>query len=87
MVDIKTCIAENIPLSGGYRDFEGYKGQYPDPQWPGGAKLAVNFILNYEEGGEYSVGNGDSHSESMLLEVRPNPFPRLTSVAERKYCR
>jgi len=47
------CINENIPLSAGYRDFEGYKGQTPDPQWPGGAKICVSIVLNYEEGGEY----------------------------------
>lgn len=50
---IDQCIAENIPLSPGYRDFEGYKGKYPDPKWPGDAKLCVNIVLNYEEGGEY----------------------------------
>lgn len=50
---IEQCIAENIPLSVGYRDFEGYKGKFPDPQWPGNAKLCVNIVLNYEEGGEY----------------------------------
>lgn len=50
---IDQCIAENIPLSPGYRDFEGYKGKYPDPKWPGNAKLCVNIVLNYEEGGEY----------------------------------
>ena len=50
---VEQCIAENIPFSPGYRDFEGYKGKYPDPKWPGGAKLCVNVVLNYEEGGEY----------------------------------
>lgn len=53
---IDQCIAENIPLSAGYRDFEGYKGKYPDPKWPGNAKLCVNIVLNYEEGGEYRYG-------------------------------
>jgi hypothetical protein len=53
MVDIQRCIEENTTLSGGYRDFEGYKGQPPDPKWPGNAKICVNFILNYEEGAEY----------------------------------
>jgi hypothetical protein len=47
------CIAENIPLSAGYRDFEGYKGKFPDPQWTGNAKLCVNIVLNHEEGTEY----------------------------------
>ena len=53
---IDQCISENIPLSPGYRDFEGYKGKYPDPKWPGNAKLCVNIVLNYEEGGEYRYG-------------------------------
>jgi hypothetical protein len=50
---IEQCIEENVPFSGGYRDFEGYKGRYPDPKWPGGAKIAINVVLNYEEGGEH----------------------------------
>ena len=53
---IDQCISENIPLSPGYRDFEGYKGNYPDPKWPGNAKLCVSIVLNYEEGGEYRYG-------------------------------
>jgi hypothetical protein len=53
LFSVDQCIEENIPFSGGYRDFEGYKGKYPDPKWPGGAKIAVNVVLNYEEGGEY----------------------------------
>lgn len=53
LFSIDRCIEENIPLSGGYRDFEGYKGKYPNPKWPGGAKIAVNVVLNYEEGGEH----------------------------------
>lgn len=50
---VEQCIEENIQLSAGYRDFEGYKGQTPDPQWPGQAKICVSIVLNYEEGGEY----------------------------------
>ncbi|KAK4865117.1 hypothetical protein LT330_001740 [Penicillium expansum] len=70
---IEQCIAENIPLSAGYRDFEGYKGKFPDPQWPGNAKLCVNIVLNYEEGGEYSVVNGDMRSETDLQEIMGRP--------------
>ncbi|KAH8816692.1 carbohydrate esterase family 4 protein [Xylogone sp. PMI_703] len=66
---IEQCIAENIPLSAGYRDFEGYKGKYPDPKWPNGAKICVNLVLNYEEGAEHSVLNGDTHSENFLNEM------------------
>jgi hypothetical protein len=53
LFSVDQCIEENIPFSAGIRDFEGYKGKYPDPKWPGGAKIAVNVVLNYEEGGEY----------------------------------
>ena len=41
----------------------------PDPQWPGGAKLALNFVLNYEEGSEYSILEGDPAAETYIGEV------------------
>ena len=52
-----------------FRDLVGYADNPPDPQWPGGAKLAVQFVLNYEEGGENTVLNGDAGSEVYLTEV------------------
>jgi allantoinase len=57
------------------RDFTGYGPLPPDPRWPGGARLALNLVLNYEEGAEYSVLDGDPHSESMLSEVAAVPLP------------
>ena len=51
------------------RDLVGYGEQSPDPRWPGGARLAVSFVLNYEEGGERTPLEGDSESESFLHEV------------------
>jgi allantoinase len=36
------------------RDFAGYGGNPPDARWPGKARIALNFVLNYEEGSEYS---------------------------------
>ena len=51
------------------RDLVGYGASPPDPQWPGGARLALSFVLNYEEGGERSVLEGDPESESFLHEV------------------
>ena len=51
------------------RDFVGYGEQPPDPQWPNGARLAVNFVLNYEEGGENTPLEGDPASEAFLHEV------------------
>jgi hypothetical protein len=57
LFNIEQCIAENIPLSAGHRDFEGYKGKHPDPKWPNDAKICVNLVLNYEEGAEYRLEN------------------------------
>jgi putative urate catabolism protein len=51
------------------RDLVGYGADPPDPRWPDGARLAVSFVLNYEEGGERSVLEGDAESESYLQEV------------------
>ncbi|MCR9214485.1 MAG: allantoinase PuuE [Proteobacteria bacterium] len=51
------------------RDLIGYGATPPNPQWPGKAKLALQFVLNYEEGGESSVLHGDEYSESLLSEI------------------
>lgn len=58
------------------RDFEGYGPHPPDIRWPGGAGLAVNFVLNIEEGSEYSITDGDGRSESALSEVRASRVPK-----------
>jgi chitin deacetylase len=47
----------------------GYGPDAPDPQWPGGAKIAVQFVLNYEEGGENCVLHGDQASEAFLSDI------------------
>ncbi len=57
------------------RDLVGYGANPPDPKWPGGARLAVNFVLNFEEGSEYSFGNGDGRSEVSLTELPVSPVP------------
>ncbi|SER18767.1 allantoinase PuuE [Sphingobium sp. YR768] len=51
------------------RDLIGYGQTPPDPRWPGGAKIAVQFVINYEEGAENSVLNGDKGSEAFLSEM------------------
>ncbi|HEX3452844.1 MAG TPA: hypothetical protein VHS26_06025, partial [Solirubrobacteraceae bacterium] len=51
------------------RDFIGYGAKPPDPKWPGGARLAVQIVMNYEEGSEYAIGDGDASSETYLTEV------------------
>lgn len=51
------------------RDLIGYGANPPHPEWPGDARVAVQFVLNYEEGGENCVLHGDSHSEIFLSEI------------------
>ncbi len=50
------------------RDLIGYADKRPDVIWPGGARLAVNFVMNYEEGSEASILDGDPGPETGLLE-------------------
>ena len=47
------------------RDFRGYGGRLPDPQWPEGARVAVSVVVNVEEGAELSLGSGDDRNESV----------------------
>ena len=51
------------------RDMRGYGANPPDPKWPGGAHVAVQFVVNYEEGGENCVLHGDAASEAFLSEI------------------
>jgi putative urate catabolism protein len=51
------------------RDYRGYGARPPDPRWPNGARIAVQIVMNYEEGSEYAIGDGDSTSETYLTEV------------------
>jgi len=51
------------------RDMLGHGPTPPDPHWPGGAKIAVQFVLNYEEGGENCILHGDAGSEAFLSEI------------------
>ncbi len=50
------------------RDLIGYGRCPPDPKWPGGARLALNFVVNFEEGSEYSIGDGDGRTDTGLTE-------------------
>ncbi|MDG5482933.1 allantoinase PuuE [Mycolicibacterium gadium] len=57
------------------RDLIGYGAHPPDPQWPGDAAIAVQFVLNYEEGAENCILDGDPASETFLSEITPaEPF-------------
>ena len=51
------------------RDLRGYGPSPPDPRWPGGARVALQIVLNYEEGGENCVLHGDSESEAFLSDI------------------
>jgi putative urate catabolism protein len=51
------------------RDLIGYGGRPPKANWPGGARIAVQFVLNYEEGGENCILHGDDASEAFLSEI------------------
>ncbi|CZF81971.1 Peptidoglycan deacetylase [Grimontia celer] len=51
------------------RDLKGYGAHPPHPRWPGEARIAVSFVLNFEEGGERCVLHGDRESEAFLSEI------------------
>ena len=68
------------------RDLIGYGRQVPHAQWPGGARIAVQFVLNYEEGSENSVLHGDAGSEQFLSEMfNPASFPARHMSMESIY--
>ena len=57
------------------RDLVGYGERPPHPRWPDGARIALQFVLNYEEGAENSVLHGDPHAETFLSEIaNAQPF-------------
>jgi allantoinase len=73
-------MSEREPYS---RDLAGYASRPPHPHWPDEARIAVSLVLNYEEGGEACVLNGDPHSESVLTDlgaVAPLPGVRNMNV-------
>jgi allantoinase len=68
------------------RDMVGYGPTPPDPQWPDGANIAVQFVLNYEEGAENNVLHGDPSSETFLSEiVGAQSFPNRHMSMESLY--
>jgi len=71
------------PTSSYARDLAGYGRNPPDPRWPSGARIAVQFVVNFEEGGERSILHGDETSESFLTDVlgaQPWPSQRHMNV-------
>jgi allantoinase len=68
------------------RDLVGYGRWPPHPRWPGEARIAVQFVLNYEEGAESSVLHGDAASETFLSEIiGAAPFPARHMSMESLY--
>ena len=57
------------------RDLVGYADRRPNARWPGGARVAVQFALNYEEGSEYSAADGDGRTEIGLAEAPGGRVP------------
>ncbi|MGB6100541.1 MAG: allantoinase PuuE [Comamonas sp.] len=68
------------------RDLAGYGRTTPHPHWPGQARIAVQFVLNYEEGGENCVLHGDAGSEQFLSELfNPAAYPARHMSMESIY--
>ena len=68
------------------RDLVGYGRQVPHARWPGQARVAVQFVLNYEEGGENAVLHGDAGSEQFLSEMfNPAAYPERHMSMEGIY--
>ncbi|MDQ2066923.1 allantoinase PuuE [Xinfangfangia sp. CPCC 101601] len=60
------------------RDFRGHGPTPPDAAWPGGAKIAISLVLNYEEGGENNLLHGDAQSEAFLSDIAgAAPWPGM----------
>ncbi len=69
-------------MSAPVRDLVGYGKRPPHPRWPGDARIAVQFVLNYEEGAERSVLHGDEASESFLSDmVGAAPIPGMRNMS------
>jgi allantoinase len=62
------------------RDLVGYAADPPQVRWPDNARVAVSFVLNYEEGGEYCILHGDAHSEYVLTDVGADPLPNARNL-------
>ena len=64
------------------RDLVGYGGQPPHAHWPDNARVAVQFVINYEEGGENCILHGDTGSEAFLSEIiGAQSFPGVRHIS------
>lgn len=62
-------------MQDGVRDLVGYGPDAPAVTWPGGARLAVNLVINYEEGAEYAFEHGDGRSDLGLVDIAQARLP------------
>ena len=72
----------------GERDFRGYGQTPPHPRWPGGARVAVQCVINYEEGAENCVLDGDAHAETFLSDIvgaKPHPDRHMSMESLYEY--
>ena len=71
LVNIRNIeVQETITMPEHYpRDLVGYGRNTPDPRWPNQARVAVQFVINYEEGGENCILHGDVTAEAFLSEI------------------
>ncbi|MFJ3046793.1 allantoinase PuuE [Herbaspirillum chlorophenolicum] len=67
------------------RDFVGYGEAPPDPKWPDRARVALNIVVNYEEGSEMSFDDGDGATETGLVEGGSGGFEGRDLAAESMY--
>jgi allantoinase len=74
-----------MPTMDGCRDFIGYGRTPPDPRWPDKAGIAVNIVVNYEEGSEPSFPDGDEVSETGLTEGGGGGFEGRDLAAESMF--
>lgn len=65
----KTVHANDMMYRYGGRDLIGYGATAPRPKFPHGGKVALNFVINYEEGGEKCLLHGDAESEKLLSDI------------------
>jgi allantoinase len=65
----------------GHRDLVGYGRNSPHPRWPNDARLAISFVLNIEEGSEYSIGDGDGFAEATVTEFDASLQSQCSSSA------
>ena len=59
------------------RDLRGYGGKWPEVRWPGGARVAVSIVVNFEEGGELTVSGGDARNEAVYEVIDEKRGPDL----------